>query len=238
MKKHVLVVDDDEEIRDLTCRYLDDQGFQTSMAASCAECERALGDKGPDIVLLDVMLPDRSGLDLCRALRDRNVETPIILVTALREDVDRIIGLEIGADDYVVKPFVPRELAARINAVLRRTLPKAPEEDDVIYSFGIFSVEPKSRSVSTQAGRELDLTGAEFDLLVAFLERPGRLLSRELLLQLTAGQQRDPFNRSIDVLVSRLRKKLSLETNTTIFKTVRNGGYQMTVPVTAERPNL
>jgi two-component system OmpR family response regulator len=236
MNRHILIVDDDAEIRTLTSRYLTQQGFRTSVAANCAQCERSLADLKPDLLVLDVMLPDGSGLNLCRSLRDRGDQVPVILLTALKEDVDRIIGLEIGADDYMVKPFVPRELIARINAVLRRAKYTEADSDTVeYYRFDIYIVEPKRRRLTTRDGDVVDLTGAEFDLLQVFLDRPGRLLSRDQLSEFTQGRQCDPFNRSIDVLISRLRKKLSANTTETLFRTVRNGGYQLAVSVEIDR---
>lgn len=229
---HVLIVDDDPEIRSLLARYLGGQGFRVSAASNRAECESRLSTSEPDLVVLDVMLPDGSGLDICRGLQERRPRTPVILLTALKEDVDRIVGLEIGADDYLGKPFNPRELVARIKAVLRRAGHEeqaAPETRT--YSFAEFEVDPQLRRVMRRDGVEVHLTGAEFDLLNAFLERPGRLLSRDQLLDLTQGRSRDPLDRSIDVLMSRLRRKLGESDADPIFKTVRNGGYQLTVPV-------
>ncbi|MCO5161137.1 MAG: response regulator [Mesorhizobium sp.] len=229
---HILIVDDDPEIRSLLARYLGGQGFRVSAASNRAECESRLTISEPDLVVLDVMLPDGSGLDICRGLQERRPRTPVILLTALKEDVDRIVGLEIGADDYLGKPFNPRELVARIRAVLRRL----GHEDQLAseartYSFGAFEVDPQLRRIVRESGTPVDLTGAEFDLLNAFLERPGRLLSRDQLLDLTQGRSRDPLDRSIDVLMSRLRRKLGENDTDPIFKTVRNGGYQLTVPV-------
>lgn len=229
---HILIVDDDPEIRSLLARYLGSQGFRVSAASNRAECESRLEISEPDLVVLDVMLPDGSGLDICRGLQERRPRTPVILLTALKEDVDRIVGLEIGADDYLGKPFNPRELVARIRAVLRRQGHEehaAPETR--IYNFAEFEVDPQLRRIVRESGIPVDLTGAEFDLLNAFLERPGRLLSRDQLLDLTQGRSRDPLDRSIDVLMSRLRRKLGENDVDPIFKTVRNGGYQLTVPV-------
>ncbi|TPL11743.1 response regulator [Mesorhizobium sp. B2-4-14] len=229
---NILIVDDDPEIRALLARYLSSQGFRVLAASNRAECETRLSNSELDLVVLDVMLPDGSGLDICRSLQERRPRTPVILLTALKEDVDRIIGLEIGADDYLGKPFNPRELVARIKAVLRRG---GYEEKVVpeprIYSFAEFQVDPHLRSVVRQNGVPVDLTGAEFDLLNAFLERPGRLLSRDQLLDVTQGRSRDPLDRSIDVLMSRLRRKLGENDTAPLFKTVRNGGYQLGVPV-------
>lgn len=232
---HILIVDDDPEIRSLLARYLGVQGFRVSAASNRSECESQLAVSEPDLIVLDVMLPDGSGLDICRGLQERRPRKPVILLTALKEDVDRIVGLEIGADDYLGKPFNPRELVARIKAVLRRS----GHEDQVVpetkaYSFGEFEVDPQLRRIVRQNGVQVELTGAEFDLLNAFLERPGRLLSRDQLLDLTQGRSRDPLDRSIDVLVSRLRRKLGESDADPIFKTVRNGGYQLTVPVRSQ----
>ena len=226
---HILIVDDDPEIRSLLARYLGGQGLRISVASDRRECESQIAESIPDLIVLDVQLPDGSGLDICRALRDRRSRIPVILLTALKEDVDRIIGLEIGADDYLGKPFNPRELVARIKAVLRRTGHEETEEAR-IYSFGEFELDPQLRRVSRQNGELIDLTGAEFDLLRVFLDRPGRLLSRDQLLDFTQGRDRDPMDRSIDVLMSRLRRKLGEETGP-VFKTVRNGGYQLVVLV-------
>lgn len=227
-----MIVDDDREIRFLLSRYLTEQGMRVSVAADRKECESMVSAGQPDLVVLDVMLPDGSGLDMCRVLRDRYPALAIMLLTALKEDVDRIIGLEIGADDYLGKPFNPRELLARIKAILRRRV-HTPEsvESGRLYIFDCFEADPALRLVRHETGALLDLTGAEFDLLQVLLERPGRLLSRDNLLDLTQGRNRDPMDRSIDVLISRLRRKLAEHTEAVIFKTVRNGGYQMTVTV-------
>ncbi|MTH77862.1 response regulator [Paracoccus aestuariivivens] len=232
--KHILIVDDDPEIRNLLRRYLEGQGFRVSVAADRRECEARVADSRPDLIVLDVMLPDGSGLDICRSLHEHRPDLRIILLTALKEDVDRIVGLELGADDYLGKPFNPRELVARIKAVLRRSGPDdAPAPDTRTYVFSGFKVDPGQRRVLAADGHEVDLTGAEFDLLHVFLERPGRLLSRDQLLDLTQGRDRDPLDRSIDVLMSRLRRKLAEKEAGAIFRTVRNGGYQLSVPVTA-----
>ncbi len=231
----ILVVDDDQEIRTLLGRYLSDQGFRVTLAESRQECENAIADAAPDLIVLDVMLPDGSGLDICRDLSNRSPSIPVILLTALKEDVDRIIGLELGADDYLAKPFNPRELSARIKAVLRRTNADIPPEGDVrAYRVADLLVEPKLRQVVRNSGERVELTGAEFELLCVFLERPGRLLSRDQLLDLTQGRDREPGDRSVDVLMSRLRRKLSGGDRDAIFRTVRNGGYQLVVQVVRE----
>lgn len=228
----VLVVDDDPEIRRLLARYVQEQGFRVLLASKCVEVRERLATHQIDIIVLDVMLPDGSGLDLCRDLRARQSNIPIILLTALREDVDRIIGLEIGADDYLGKPFNPRELVARIRAVLRRgqdnrSAPAGAER----YLFEGFTADPLTRTVTDPDGGEVELTGAEFDLLLTFLGRPGRVLSRDQLLDLTRGRDGDVLDRSIDVLIGRLRRKLSDGGATQVFKTVRNGGYQLAAKV-------
>lgn len=233
---HVLVVDDDMEIRRLLGRYLADQGFRASLAGDAREFYAKLAVEKFDLAVIDVLLPDASGLELCRFVRQRHPQLPVILVTALREEVDRIIGLELGADDYIGKPFNPRELVARMRAVLRRASGGQPSEVSpaATYRFAGLVAELISRSVASADGLPVDLTGAEFDLLRVFLDRPGRVLSRDQLLDLTQGRETSPFGRSIDVLMSRIRKKLGEKTEATLFKTVRNGGYQLTVPVERE----
>ncbi|MTD96377.1 response regulator [Hyphomicrobium sp. xq] len=228
----VLVVDDDTEIRKLIARYMQEQGFRVQLASKCAEVHERILTNQIDLIILDVMLPDGSGLDLCRDLRAARSNIPIILLTALKEDVDRIIGLEIGADDYLGKPFNPRELVARIRAVLRRGPKTGPEARDMaFYQFDGFVADPSARSVTDPNGRDVPLTGAEFDLLITFLDRPGRVLSRDQLLDLTRGGDGEVLDRSIDVLMSRLRRKLSEGGADQIFKTIRNGGYQLAAKV-------
>ncbi len=228
----ILVVDDDPEIRKLLARYIESQGFRVVLAESCRELRERLATHQIDLIVLDVMLPDGSGLDLCRDLRAQRSRVPIILLTALKEDVDRIIGLEIGADDYLGKPFNPRELIARVRAVLRRRAETLPVDAEAkIYRFDGFTADPQTRSVTDPQGGDIELTGAEFDLLKTFLDRPGRILSRDQLLDLTRGRDGDVLDRSIDVLVSRLRRKLGDGGISQLFKTVRNGGYQLAVKV-------
>ncbi|TKW67364.1 MAG: response regulator [Paracoccus denitrificans] len=232
----ILVVDDDSEIRSLLARYLASQAFRVRSAASRREFETQLAQGLPDLVVLDVLLPDGSGLEICRDLSGQHPQLPVIMLTALKEDVDRIIGLEIGADDYLGKPFNPRELVARIKAVLRRRAPAgdAAAEPMRRYRFAGCTVDIERRQVLARDGSEVDLTGAEFDLLKVFLERPGRVLSRDQLLDLTQGRNRDPFDRSVDVLVSRLRRKLGEKLDEPAFKTIRNGGYQLVLSVEAQ----
>lgn len=232
----ILIVDDDPEIRKLLARYIESQGFRVLLAATIAELRERLATNKVDLIVLDVMLPDGSGLDTCRALRGERSTIPIILLTALKEEVDRIVGLEIGADDYLGKPFNPRELVARIRAVLRRPteLPSREAGATKVYRVEGFSIDPALRRVTDADAGEIELTGAEFDLLQVFLDRPGRVLSREQLLDLTRGRDGDVFDRAIDVLMSRLRRKFADAGATQIFKTVRNGGYQLAAKVDIE----
>ena len=223
--QRILVTDDDPEIRKLLARYIESQGYAVSLAASCHELHERLATLQVDLIVLDVMLPDGSGLDLCRDLRAQRSNVPIILLTALKEDVDRIIGLEIGADDYLGKPFNPRELIARIKAVLRRHGEAAPQTaEEKTYRFAGFTADPQTRRVIDPEGKDVVLTGAEFDLLKTFLDRPGRVLSRDQLLDLTRGRMGDVFDRSIDVLISRLRRKLGDRVASPLFKTVQRAG--------------
>lgn len=229
----ILVVDDDPEIRKLLARYIESQGFRVLLAENCRELREQLATHHVDLIVLDVMLPDGSGLDACRDLRAQRSNVPIILLTALKEDVDRIIGLEIGADDYLGKPFNPRELIARVRAVLRRRADPLPEPPTAkSYRFEGFTADPQTRRVVGSDG-DIELTGAEFELLKTLLDRPGRVLSRDQLLDLTQGREGDGFDRSIDVLVSRLRRKLGGK-DSQLIKTVRNGGYQLAAKVDVE----
>ena len=232
MVASILVVDDDPEIRRLLSRFLVEQGFRVAAAGSRAEFEARKAEGQFDLVILDVMLPDGSGLDICRSLRNSDPRICIILVTALKEEVDRIVGLELGADDYIGKPFSPRELVARIRAVLRRAGETAPTSGTrQCYRFAGYIADPTARSVVSAAGQMLDLTGAEFQLLQALLDRPGRILSRDQLLDLTQGREVSVVDRSIDVLISRIRRKFRDTGDEDIVKTVRNGGYQLATRV-------
>ena len=228
----ILVADDDPEIRKLLGRYIEGQAFRVLLASSCGELRERIATNRIDLIVLDVLLPDGSGLNACRDLRAERNTIPIILLTALKEDVDRIIGLEMGADDYLGKPFNPRELVARIRAVLRRRSETiSPVASSRTYQFEGFVADPQMRSVANAQGNAIELTGAEFDLLQTFLDRPGRVLSRDQLLDLTRGRDGDVLDRSIDVLVSRLRRKLAASETTRLIKTVRNGGYQLVAKV-------
>jgi two-component system OmpR family response regulator len=227
---HILVVDDDQEILSLLGRYLATQEFRVTLASDGLLLNQLLVQEDIDLIVLDVMIPGKSGLTICQELRARSNYVPVILLTALKEDVDRIIGLEIGADDYVSKPFNPRELVARIRAVLRRNGSSSRPKYGLRYRFGQFLLEATCRELRTVGGEHVDLTAAEFDLLYALVIRPGRILSREQLLEVTQGRGNESVDRSVDVLMSRVRRKLGDEGFRNI-RTVRNGGYQLVVDV-------
>ena len=224
-RPHILVVEDDVEIRSLLRDYLAREGFRVDVGDGGAALDRfrsAFGE--PDLVVLDIMLPGEDGLSICRRLRATS-RTPILMLTAKGEDIDRIIGLEMGADDYLPKPFNPRELVARIRAILRRS-EAPPIESRRFLVNGTLQIDLDKREVLLADGSELTLTSAEFDLLGCFLTRPNRVLSREQLMDWTRGRQADPLDRTIDVQVSRLRKKI--ERNGELIKTVRSAGYIFT----------
>lgn len=223
---HILVVDDDLETCKLLGRYLTAQQFRVTLASDKRGLKDALESIDTALIVLDVLLTDGSGLDICRELRANGSLIPIILLTALKEDVDRIIGLELGADDYLGKPFNPRELLARIRAVLRRPIAlELPVSTDSEYRFEGFMLQARQRRVVRAGGGALDLTSAEYELLYSMVSRPGRVLSREDLLDLTNRGNSEFFGRPIDVLMSRIRRKLGDGRSSQIIKTVRNGGY-------------
>jgi len=230
---HILVVDDDREIRDLLARFLKKHGCRVTAAADGREMQAALTDRRIDLVVLDLMLPGEDGLTLCRRIRGRS-DLPIIMLTAMGEDIDRIIGLEVGADDYLAKPFNPRELLARIRAVLRRAgaRPEGAPDDGGELAFAGWRLTRTRRALTGPDGAPVELTSGEFDLLQALVERPRRVLSREQLLDLTQGREAGPFDRSVDVLISRIRRKIEADpAKPTIIKTVRGGGYMLAQPV-------
>ncbi len=224
----ILIVDDDPEILSLLAAYLDKNGYRCVTAADGREMRRALDRHHVDLVVLDLMLPGEDGLSLCRDLRARS-HLPVVMLTARGEDLDRIVGLEMGADDYVTKPFNPRELLARIRAVLRRS--RALPEDAVSpngegFAFGRWRLDLRSRSLRDEDDVVVPLSAAEYDLLVVFLNHPGRVLDRDQLMDLTRGRDAMPFDRSIDMQVSRLRKRLGTDDATPEYiKTVRSQGY-------------
>ena len=231
---HILVVDDDREIRDLLGKFLERQRLRVTTARDGKEARRAFVNGHFQLVVLDLMLPGESGLELARWFRTET-KVPIIMLTAMAEDTDRIIGLELGADDYVTKPFNPRELVARIRAVLRRTgdaEERTAENTAKIYSFSGWLLETARRRLLDPTSVEVAITGGEYDLLVALLDRPNRVLTRDMLLDLLRGRQAGPFDRAIDVAVSRLRRKLEDDgRHAQLIKTVRGGGYVLSTPV-------
>ncbi len=231
---HILVVDDDREIRDLLAKFLERQRLRVTAARDGKEARRAFINGHFQLVVLDLMMPGEDGLELARWLRSES-NVPIIMLTAMAEETDRIIGLELGADDYVTKPFNPRELLARIRAVLRRTgesEDKGHEGTIRTYKFSGWLLETARRRLLDPAGVEVAITGGEYELLVALLDRPNRVLTRDMLLDLLRGRQAGPFDRAIDVAVSRLRRKLEDDgRNSQLIKTVRGGGYVLSTPV-------
>ncbi|MGF1446976.1 MAG: response regulator [Pikeienuella sp.] len=226
-RPRILIVEDDPEIRALTRDYLEAQGFRVDAVEGAAALDRRLTQgPEPDLLVLDVMLPGEDGLSICRRLR-ANSTLPVLMLTARGDDVDRILGLEMGADDYMAKPFNPRELVARIRAILRRTEIRRPPHRRL--QAGPLIIDLEARRVDGPDG-EIPLTGAEFDLLACFLLRPGRVLSRERLMDWTRGREAGPLDRTIDVQISRLRKKIE-RSDQPLVKTVRSAGYILAVPV-------
>lgn len=233
---HILVVDDDKEIRDLTGRFLGRHGFRVSGARNGREMRETLANADVDLVILDLMLPGEDGLTLCRDLRSKSA-IPIIMLTAMGEEPDRIIGLEMGADDYVAKPFSARELLARMKAVLRRVNagvgPKPVKTERA--RFAGWTLDLVRRDLISSDGVVVDLSAGEYDMLLAFVEHPQRVLSREQLLELARNRGTAVFDRSVDVQVSRLRKKLQRDpSDPDIIKTVRGAGYIFTPAVERE----
>jgi two-component system OmpR family response regulator len=233
----ILVVDDDARLRDLLRRYLGDNGFAVYVAENAQAMNRLWQRERYDLLILDLMMPGEDGLSVMRRLRGANDPTPIIMLTAKGEDVDRIVGLEMGADDYLAKPFNPRELLARINAVLRRqaiAFTASATEGATALTFAGWRIDLRLRELRNPEGALVAMTSAEFDLLRTFCERPGRVLSRDSLLDLTQGRNAGSFERSIDVLVSRIRRKIEPDPQVpTMIKTVRSGGYMFTPRVDA-----
>jgi two-component system phosphate regulon response regulator OmpR len=208
LKTRILVVDDDLRMRDLLVRYLGGEGYEVKAAADAAAMDKLLARERYDLVVLDLMLPGEDGLAVCRRLRSQGAAPAIIMLTAKGDDVDRIVGLEMGADDYLPKPFNPRELLARINAVLRRKAPMGPPgapTDGGSFEFGAFSLNLSTRTL-TRAGKPVALTTGEFSVLQVLVRHPRQPLSRDKLMELARGREYEVFDRSIDVQISRLRK--------------------------------
>jgi two-component system OmpR family response regulator len=234
---HILIVDDDREIRELVGNYLKKNGLRTTVVADGRQMRSFLESTPVDLIVLDIMMPGDDGLVLCRELRTgKHKTTPVLMLTARNDETDRIIGLEMGADDYLVKPFAARELLARINAVLRRTRMLPPNlvvtEAGRLLAFGKWQLDTTARHLLDAQGTVVTLSGAEYRLLRTFLDHPQRVLSRDQLLNLTQGRDADLFDRSIDLLVSRLRQRLADDARDPAYiKTVRNEGYVFTYAV-------
>lgn len=241
---HILVVDDDREIRELVSSYLKKNGFRATVAADGRQMRNFLEANSVDLIVLDIMMPGDDGLVLCRELRaGKNRAVPVILLTARDDEMDRIIGLEMGADDYIPKPFAARELLARIKSVLRRTrmLPPNLQISDAgtLLKFGNWRLNTVGRHLLDQEGTEVALSGAEYRLLRVFIDHPQRVLNRDQLLNLTQGRDAELFDRSIDLLVSRLRQRLGDDAREPIYiKTVRAEGYVFSVPIEISEPRI
>jgi two-component system OmpR family response regulator len=231
---HILVVDDDREIRTLLREFLEKNGFAATAVADGQETRRVLANGRFDLVVLDLMLPRESGLEICRQLRSAS-DLPVVMLTALGDEVDRVVGFEVGADDYLTKPFSPRELLVRIRAVLRRTAQQQSRHADVGaagYKFADWYLDATARTLTHVDGTAAALSGAEYRLLSVLLDHAPRLLTRAELLDLVSGRDFDPFNRSIDVRVSRLRQTLRDDARAPrIIKTVYGEGYIIGVSV-------
>ena len=235
---HILIVDDDADIRDLLSEYLEKQGFRVSTAADGRSMRMALGRSAPDLIVLDLMLPGDDGLTLCREVRSKS-DVPIIMLTAKTEEIDRVVGLEMGADDYVAKPFSPRELLARIKSILRRSraLPVnlRPDEARAI-AFAGWRLEISTRILISPQSVAVPLSGTDFRLLRIFLDHPNRVLSRDQLMDMTQAKDAGPFDRSIDLQVSRLRKRLNDNPKEpALIKTSRGEGYVLAAEVVLEK---
>ncbi|MEM7683267.1 MAG: response regulator [Pseudomonadota bacterium] len=225
---HILLVDDDPGIRDLLGDFLVKEGFAVETASDASEMDSKLARFHPDLIVLDLMLPGENGVSICRRL-SRDGAPPIIMLTAKNDEIDRIIGLEMGADDYVAKPFAPRELLARIRAVLRRTTAQMSADTNQRYAFDRFIIDVDARQLFAADGSRIALTSGEFDLLACFVRRSRRVLSRDQILDELRGRGAEPFDRTVDMLVSRLRRKLIAHgADQDLISTVRNAGYLLT----------
>ncbi len=226
----ILVVEDDEEIQRLVRDLLSQEGFTVEAVQSGSGLDEVLARCRPDLILLDLMLPGEDGLAICSRLRKHD-NTPILMLTAKADAIDRVVGLEIGADDYLTKPFNPRELLARVRALLRRAGGMAQAEQTRRHCFEGLIIDVDARLLTTEAGEPIPLTSAEFELLACFVSRPRRVLTRDQLLDWTRGRSADPFDRTIDMTISRLRKKIEAAApGLNLITTVRNNGY-LFVPI-------
>ncbi|MEP7262766.1 MAG: response regulator [Usitatibacter sp.] len=230
MAKHILVVDDDQEIRKHLAAYLERNGLRVSTLPDGRELARTLEERAVDLLVLDLMLPGVDGLTLCREVRSRS-RMPVLILSARGEDVDRIVGLEMGADDYLAKPFHPRELLARIRAVLSRSAGQEAPPASSGYAFGGRTLDMIRRTLSREDGTVIALSGAEFELLSIFVTRPNRVLSRDLLVELTQGREAPAYDRSIDVRVSRLRQAMEDNAEPRLLRTVYGEGYILSARV-------
>lgn len=228
----ILLVDDESSLREPLAEYLVRQGFVVSAASSAAQARSLLLQENPDIVLLDIMMPGEDGLSLCRHIAETR-ELPVILLTAKGEPMDRIVGLEIGADDYVVKPFEPRELVARIKSVLRRSARNGSSpQEDALYEFEGWRLDPVKRKLTDPQGVTVPISSAEFRLLLAFLDHPRQVLDRDRLLDMVQGREAHLFDRAVDNQVSRLRRKVEQGAREPrLIQTVRGGGYVLAADV-------
>ncbi|WP_316861412.1 response regulator transcription factor [uncultured Cohaesibacter sp.] len=235
---HILVIEDDTEIQTLLASLLQRNGWTASLASNGHEADAILARSCIDLILLDVMLPGEDGLSICSRLRSIST-IPILILSAKGEDIDRVVGLELGADDYMSKPFNPRELEARIKAMLRRSRMAVKDsrmQAPVLYFGGKWQLDVRKRELCDNNGVQTHLTPAEFDLLRVFCERPGLTLTREQLIELTQGRNSGATERSIDILISRLRRKLeSGEGSQKLIHTVRSGGYEFIAEVEEHR---
>ena len=229
----LLLVDDEAALREPLAEYLSRQGFAVSQAVSAAQARTILQNETPELVLLDIMMPGEDGLSLCRHLSEARA-IPIILLTARGEATDRIVGLEIGADDYVVKPFEPRELVARIRSVLRRAAKAAPQAaEEELFEFEGWRLDPLKRRLTDPSGAMVSISSVEFRLLMAFVEHPRQVLDRDRLLDMVQGREAHLFDRAVDNQVSRLRRKIEVDSrNPQLIQTVWGGGYMLAAEVT------
>ena len=226
----ILVVDDDRGIREAVCGYLQRRGMAAVGAADAVAMEEVLATTGADVIVLDLMMPGEDGLSICRRISPR---VPILMLSAMGETADRIVGLEMGADDYLAKPFDPRELLARINSIIRRRAAQSSAEQHSVYSFSGWRFDPSARELRDRDGSQVSVTGGEASLLHVFLRHPLQILTRNQLLDLSRGPLSESYDRAIDLAVSRLRRKLKLG-DTELIETVRGDGYRFNAPVTKE----
>lgn len=228
----ILMIEDDADIRQLVSDLMRRENFSIELAVDGSGMDLALARIRPDLIILDLMLPGEDGLSICRRLRMHD-DVPILMLSAKSDEIDRVVGLEMGADDYLVKPFGPRELLARVRAIMRRGRAASRAVPARRYAFDIFIVDLDARRVDLSDGDSLTLTTAEFDLLACFVQRPRRVLSRDQILDATRGRSFEAFDRTVDMITSRLRRKLeAARPGLNLIATVRNGGYLFTAQVT------